>query len=390
MSRIVFLSRFFGNMSANAICAENIAKELKKMGHKVDIISYEESPEKAEGKGIYIITKPAVSEKSILGRAGSIASIVLGSMSSAVDKDLTALYYDKLCQIHNVEPVDVVVAMHFPFESIQALAQFKIKYPKVKTVIYELDSAVDGIKLSKMPLFFNRAAEKWLSQKYAICDTVVIMKSHEAYWKSKFAKKFGDKLRLADIPVLTEKIQHKREEKAQVTMLYSGLLEKKYRSPSYMLAVLKELKKGLEFEISFYSKGDCEEEIKEAAKEIKGIRQCGYVSVAELERATESADILVNIGNAVSKSVPSKMITYMSYGKPIIHFSSQEDDICRKYMERYPLSLILDGSEQSETACGKIADFIEKTKGKRAEFDKIREMFAQSDPKYSANIICEK
>lgn len=388
MSRIVFLSRFFAVMSANAVCVGNVADELRKMGNEVDIISYEEKAENADSRGIHIIANTSAPEKSICRRAKNIVNIVCGNISCNFDKDLAELYYEKLCQMHKISPIDTVVGVHFPFESVQALIKFKRKYQNVKAVIYELDSAVDGIRMSKIPIFYNKAVEKWLSEKYEIADTVIVMKSHEEYWKGKFEKRFGDKLKIADIPVLTEKPQNKQQEKKQASMIYSGLLDKKYRSPSYLLSVLRELSKKIEFEFSFYSKGNCEEKIKSAVNEIEGIRRCGYVSQEKLEQVTENADILVNIGNSVSKSVPSKMIAYMSYGKPIIHFSSQKDDICKEYLYRYPLSLVIDQTDKPETACKKIAEFIEKTKGKREEFDKIRELFALSDPKYSANIIC--
>jgi len=215
------------------------------------------------------------------------------------------------------------------------------------------------------------------------------MKSHVDFWGKTYSDKYKDKIQIADIPVLYEKPITQPNDDSCVSLIYAGLIEKRYRSPSYLLAVLRELDKTLDFEFAFYSKGDCEDEIAMAAGQTKGISRKGYVSPEELENAILRTDFLVSIGNSVSRSLPSKVITYLSYGKPVIHFSPQKDDVCKDYLEKYPLALIIDQTESVSGACTRIFEFVGKTRKCVADFETVHEIFYMNDPAYSAGAISD-
>lgn len=394
MSNIVFLSSdYLGVPSANGVCARNLVSELRRMGHGVDVVCFDQQEEIGDEPDghVYTLAKPQLIERNtkqlMLQTFRRVHRGILGGKNPLVNDALAQEYCQKLYEISSHKRIDAVVAMFFPAESAQALYQFKKANPQVKTFMFELDSFGDGAGRSRLFALYKRSYEKWLSLVYQTIDHVFIMHSHEDYWKRVFARRFGDKLTIADIPVLLEKPKPAFDPSVRVSMIYSGLIERDYRSPSYLLAVLGELQKSVDFTFSFYSKGDCEDEIHRAKQDIPGLSQMGYVPLQVLEKAIHKADYLVSIGNSFSRSVPSKMIAYFAYCKPIIHFSSQEEDVCKEYLKRYPLALVIDQTMPIEEASAWIERFIAETRGKTLEFESVRQTFQMNDPLHSASLI---
>lgn len=397
MSNIVFLTTIYlGKPSANGICARNLINELRKMENNVDIICYEDAGrilnknEDNNKSNIYTINynqNPRTLSSQLLHKVKKRALQALGFTSSVVDESLVEKYYQKLLEIDSKKKIDVIVAMYFPLESVQAMTKYKSINTSVKTLVYELDSVADGVGQSRCSILTERTHEKWLTEMYYLVDYIFIMQSHLEYWKKRFRSVFGKKLHVVDIPVLLDRNRSKSSGSLIVEMIYAGVIDKKYRSPSYMLSVFRELSKYLDFEFSIFSKGDCEEEIVKASKEIKGVMQRGFVSSEELDSEIMKSDILISLGNSFSNSVPSKLLTYIAYGKPIIHFSSQLLDVCDFYLKNYPLALVIRNSMPIEESSAKILSFINETKGREVDIELVKTMYLLSTPFYSAMLI---
>jgi hypothetical protein len=393
MSRIVVLSTIYLNIpSANGICARNLVDSLRKQGHDVFVICYEEETLSDEENldRLYTIPVPDLNVKhTIMQKLIRAAMVVAGSTKPILSEAFTADYYNKLCEIERKSPIDAIIAMYFPFESVEAMFRFSKDRPNIKTFIYEVDSVGDGVSKSQVYEIYNHAYEKWLNKVYSKVDNVFIMRSHEVYWKSHFGKKFSYKMILTDIPVLVEKNVLHEKRNDPIKMIYAGLIEKRYRSPSYLLSVLSIISEKIALDFSFYSKGDCENEIAEAKNRISGIHQYGYIAPDELDKEISDADFLVSIGNTVSRSVPSKLITYLGYGKPIIHFSSQREDVCLEYLEKYPYALIIKQDESIETSASKLIDFIQCNKDVKIDTKETMSIYEENTPAFNASLIAK-
>lgn len=391
MSNIVILtSIYLDTPSANGICAKNIVSQLKSIGHSVDVICYENStfPDN-RFFDIHTVKKSSVISNgffsSIFRKFKLGSKIILGDATTIMDENLVNLYYRKLEEVDQNKPIDIVIAFFFPIESLEAMYLFKLKHDSVDTISFELDSIGDGIVQSRKVQIVNYVYSRWLKKIYERIDSIIVMKSHAEYWKREYAP-FVEKMHIADIPVLVPH-PYSLKSDGRCTMIYAGLIEKRYRNPSYLLKVLLELKQRLDFDFYFFSKGDCENEITKAATQHTGIRKMGFVKPEVLQTFLAHADFLISIGNSVSNSLPSKLIAYMASGKPIIHFSSQKKDICREYLSQYPLGLIIDQSLPGSQACSLMYDFIMKNRGKNLEFDDIKQKFYLNTPEYSAKLI---
>ena len=51
------------------------------------------------------------------------------------------------------------------------------------------------------------------------------------------------------------------------------------------------------------------------------------------------ADVLVNIGNRTSYQLPSKVVEYAAFGKPILNFLASPDDSSAVFLSKYPFLL---------------------------------------------------
>lgn len=386
MSKILILSSYYlGAATANGICAKNIAKQLKQNGHEVFVVCYDKG--EAE-KNVYTVTCPSPERKrSLVAKIyGRLRATVTPTLNWSLTEEYTVMSL-KLCK---EKEIDIVVGMFFPFETAPVMMAVKKQFPQIRTVIYELDSVGDGIfSGSKYQVLVNHAIERWSSKQYRYADRVVVMESHEDYWKKTFGKKHGHKLMTADIPVLVEKPLPRVEkgEEEPISFLYGGLIEQAYRSPDHLLAVFEEYSKAEKATLDFFSKGDCEAKITETAKRVLGIRQNGYVSEAVLDEAIARADVLVSIGNRFSRSVPSKLITYLSYGKPVVHISLQKNDVCAHYLEQYPLGLVLNVCDSVEENVAKLRGFVDQAKKKNVGFEDVSKILPKNTPQYSTELI---
>ena len=392
MRNIVVLTTLYLNIpSANGLCARNLVDAFRKIGHDVYIVCYEKETLHDEQRTDHILTvqQPVnYDTHSTIQKIVRTSKVVLGSTKPLINEHLVELYYQKLCEIKQRTRIDAIVAMYFPFESVEAMNRFSKMNRGVKTFIYELDSQGDGVSKSQIYEIYNRRYESWLQRMYRDVTAIVIMKSHELYWRNKFGDNYSDKLLIVDLPVLLEKKQAVKQTNDKTRMLYSGVIDRRYRSPSYLLSVLRELSnKGFDFHFSFYSKGDCEEELSNICSEINCIQQYGYVSPDDLNIAIDEADILINIGNSFSHSVPSKLISYLGFGKPIIHFSWQDNDVCNEYLDKYPLALIINCNMKVEEAVNTIIGFINDTHNSFLSYDCIEKIFYENTPEYSAKKI---
>ena len=104
----------------------------------------------------------------------------------------------------------------------------------------------------------------------------------------------------------------------------------------------------------------------------------------------QSADILVNIGNTVLNMMPSKLLTYISTGKPILNIIKDPACPTVPYMEKYPLALnILETERPTEEDVSRARNFILHSKGKQIPFAEIEQRYYDCTPEYVGGKLYE-
>src|SRR5690606_335842 len=118
------------------------------------------------------------------------------------------------------------------------------------------------------------------------------------------------------------------------------------RRPDVLLSLFRELLKtplAEKLELHFY--GDikqCAHAFEENADLLgRGVYVHGLVEREIANEAMLQADVLVNIGNQTDYQLPSKVIDYMSTGKPVINLAAIAADSSARLFQTYPSALLL-------------------------------------------------
>ena len=104
---------------------------------------------------------------------------------------------------------------------------------------------------------------------------------------------------------------------------YFGIFTKGVRSPKNLINYLKEIK---DIEFHWYVNDDSKNEVIINTNESKSIFHPLVNRNEALRKMSDSVHCLLSIGNLNTTQIPSKVIEYISTGKPIIHFTEIEND----------------------------------------------------------------
>ena len=138
-------------------------------------------------------------------------------------------------------------------------------------------------------------------------------------------------------------------------------------------------------EVSFYTNGSCDNIIRENLK-CDNLLVSSYVSHDKILNIMKDSDILLSIGNAgrYKDMLPSKIFEYISYGKKIIHFYSDDNDRAIYYLEKYEGALVVDVRNEN-IDYNSINEFVNK----EIEYSNIIDEFEKNTPNYTARVIIE-
>jgi glycosyltransferase involved in cell wall biosynthesis len=130
----------------------------------------------------------------------------------------------------------------------------------------------------------------------------------------------------------------------KIRLVFAGTLHKTTRSPEHLLQVFEMLLQtriGERLELHLFGAADsCMERFRPRQQIInESIFLHGSISREKAVQAMQSADILVNIGNANPYQEPLKVIEYASAGKPLVNIATISNDSSALVLEKYPASI---------------------------------------------------
>ena len=111
------------------------------------------------------------------------------------------------------------------------------------------------------------------------------------------------------------------------------------------------------------------------------------VSQLEMHQILESADVMVNLGNTTTNQFPSKVLDYISLGKPIINIYKNKNCPTLEVLDKYPLSISLYEGDDIQTNADRLRSFIHDSFGKTIGTDEINRIFYDYRPSYVASEI---
>ena len=203
---------------------------------------------------------------------------------------------------------------------------------------------------SRIYHYLNLLIEKFVLKK-ASCICVTTDETLTLY-NNKFKEVLIDKIKVIP-PVIsfeyTDLNQRNRAD-SKIRLVYVGTLYRKIRSPLSLIEIFKrliDLYPEELIELHFYgSTNDCDDIFRNLTGQIRSrIFVYGLVNREKAKEAMVNANILINIGNNSKYQLASKLIEYISFGKPILDISHNEYNCTVKILENYPYKMMINTSD---------------------------------------------
>lgn len=309
-----------------------------------------------------------------------------------VDYHLCRKYEEALERIHSITPIDVIIPVCIPFESMVATYRYcsQLQSPP-KVISYFFDPFSDNISLHRTKLNQRIKYTKHLKLEQKILDLssqIIIMRHLQPHFEQEFSN-YANKISVLEHPMLYAVSADPSEKDVQLKILtYAGSFNKGIREPDFMLQVLAKLE--ISVECNIYAVGNCSEVLFAYAKKYPSvIHFYGSVTKEEADKAIAQSDYILSVGNRNANQSPSKIFECLATGKPIIHFYYYNQDSVISILQRYPNSLciqITDGT--TEDALVKLRKFLEKD-CQLLSFEDVKSLYPDALPETTANVITE-
>ena len=401
---LFILGMYHPRYSANGISCKKVIDECVSRGYDVSCVINDYAGEKKEdvidGAKVYRIrhrlfdrviqwcdrnTEKPYTEiiRKIAYVVNKLKFIIMSPTWPIVSPLYCYRFYKKAKKLVEKEKFDAVVSIYTPVDALLSGYFIKKKFPEIKYYPYFLDSLSGGFgpKQFSKERIINRGL-RIEARVFEEADKIVLMKSSEEHQR-KYNSRFSEKFIFLDIPMLSEpeEFKEKAKDDSAIKLLFVGSLSSNVRNPATLISALEKIPDE-NISCEFVGNVTCKEKFNKL-KNLYGDRLIftDFVNHDEISEKFMQADILINVGNLIPTMVPSKIFEYMSYGKPIISTFEIKNEPSKKYLEKYPLALMLNNKDSAEENAQKIQAFIKATEQKRVSFKDVEEVFELNTPK---------
>ncbi len=311
------------------------AKVIRRLCYKIKILKYEHSVEKAPRRSVFL------------------------------DISIPEIYKEK-----RFEKYDVIISFSLPVLSNElAYALFKKRLAK-KWIIYMLDPCTD----CKTPQFRSmqkaiKIENKWFKKCTKIFTTEEIYNNSE----KSLIKDYKNKVEFVPAHLISFGEKRKIYSAScnnSIKLTYLGQFYQDIRNPLKLVQYLKELPSNIKTDM--YSRG-CENILN--CINCNNLQVHDYVTGTALSDIYSETDVFLSLGNTESIYMPSKIITYIGQGKPIIHFVQCSDDPVVKKYGNYPLICFIPYNDDYKKNSYTILNFCRKMNGRQLNSGEIKKLY---------------
>lgn len=404
---LIITEKYYPLTGANTVCCKNIADYLLKNNCAVDVISikqsYDELVEDVDGvrvKKLNTFKEDLIEKYNKKHKISTweelpkylrvfydfLSKIKYFFATKTQRRYLDTLNYKKI--FRDVKSTwgtyDCIISTCAPFSLVVMGKKLTQMGLAKKHITILLDTYVHDAFLSSNPKKLKKRkkiAEKTLanSDKIFALEGVLSGNLSKGY-NPDYHKK------LVEIyPITLREQTNLQRENDKINLVYTGRFYNVIRSPEKMLDILSNLPK--EFVLNLYSHG-CQEIVDSKIPLFKEnqIIMHGNVTHKECLQAIGKSNILVNLGNTISNQMPSKVLEYMGFGKPIINFYQNPDDMGLKMFNNYPLSFNLNLNDYTQKDVEELIKFCIKHSNTILDYETATKNLTE----YKSETICNK
>lgn len=276
-----------------------------------------------------------------------------------------------------------VLAICYPGECVEASARLRREFPDIFFVAYFLDEVAVGMyRKSKLVReisshaaidFEKRAIELFDGALFLAASTKLVERNHP----SQLAK-----VRFVDVPFMkTDRVTYRcsHDSVHPLSILYAGTLANPDRNPLAFIGAMEALRESQQIKLCFA--GDSAGLL----NGVEGVDDFGILSPEACDALMFKSDVLLSIGNRDPNLIPSKLFKYISLGKPVIHLRRGEEDSCLPYLEKYPLSCVVDDSDTDLAKT--VKEFLDGLPEKDGLDIPLKNLYPMAYPEYTVAAI---
>ena len=292
---------------------------------------------------------------------------------------------------------DIVVSQYYPEQSILVGTWLKQKGFIKRWVVLFWDNIYGLMPRSFIPTGYALARQRKAEGKVAKQADLLV----SLYPIKAFHEEHGDiplavaKRAYLGIPSITrpkelpESPYQSFIKEGKINMLYSGTIFKK-EYVSYLIELLNQTEIAADINLLFFTRSLGEDDFQVLRKEFKGtIQSVGWVKLAELLALYPHVDFFMSFPGSPT-AISSKVYEYMSYGKPILLLTEDNNDVNVSTFAKYPLCRAFDVRVSSSQNVSVVNGFLSSAFGATVPFEEVENLFMDDTASAYVKLITER
>lgn len=405
MKKILFLSFSYpyGHFGASDNCTVRIMEAMVRTGqYEVWNLSYNPKEENSQPnykivEGLKLLYLPFPEKRTHHSYAIEHLLLFLKIPTYPLFSPVSIWRHYKACKsVLKDKHFDLVISQCSPQDSVMSSALLRKIGIIDKMMVLFWDNIYGKIPRMVIPKWFalyrSSRLENWIA-RYADCllSPSPVKQFHERYGDVKEA--MGKRVYLEHPSITPPKKQEsmtsdKFIKDDKINILYAGRVYFKEQL-EFCINLLDKTSSADKINLILLTKGLSESDFKDITKDFKGNAiLSGWIPLDELNALYSKTDFCIAI-SGYSSSVSSKVYEYMCYGKPVIHFYEEEEDVTKLAISRYPLSMSVGLKQDLDTYVVSIDNFIKDSLGKQVPFDEVERLFPDATGAAYVKVISE-
>lgn len=402
--KILILQEYlFANTDANSKLVFRLCEQLQKMGYDVSVlgVANNEAEQVAEYKGIHLIHQPdnkakeARQLKERLGRFHWLRYVIRprSIWYRLNNKIYTPFYLETRSWLRkHVHEYDALIACCSPYYPLALAAEVADRMP---VIYYKIDPVGSWVNKTNGDEALSTVDNeiKWDNVAARIIMPDVVYRDY----MSLPTNINGYKVTIAQFPNVRPiaPLQQRSKivesfEKDKINLLFVGKFYSEIRHPQYLFDLMEQLR---DAPIVLHIVGPLNDMGFDRAyvdhyftNMIPNIRFHGAVPPAEADDLLLHADGLVHVGNSIGSLMPSKILDYISSGKPILNICKIRTCPTLPLIERYPIEMtIFEDEGINELMSERVKGFCIKNRGKQVPYIEIKKLYPECTIEYVGN-----
>lgn len=403
MKFLFVINTFYPETVAASALVINLSENLIKNGYEVDVLTLRKDETVSEYEVYNRISIYRIIDYNLLTRrhvkktfksnhnlflklkiaTSYILAILYRTIQMKCSRDnivafRTKLYKKKLRKLIANKQYSSIVTVGGDLSGSVAATELKKENINFRFIFYQVDPYTNNYVYGNKNKIIRHKIEK---EVFIHSDGIIMPSSNYLDVITNGFTVYDNKIKIVEFPKIQELKRKSTLEdvfldKKFVNIIYTGMLYKDIRNPKYALELFSKLNMK---NIRIYFVG-CSIPI-DSAPFINILKDNLFVIDRIPQQAVSNllldADLLINIGNSVINTFPSKVFEYFSSGKPIINFFKSPECPTLQYSKKYPEIIdVLEDYSQIADNIDKVQKFINKDH-KIVEFCLIKKVFSE-------------